>query len=452
MNTEVSGGVEAGRWRRGEVGGDDDGVHGGLRGFVGPMLYDSRVKSFSLSDRVLDNAATADSGGLEFIKRKKPDWLRAKLPGGPGFRDTRAMVDRFKLHTVCESAKCPNLGECWERGTATMMILGDVCTRSCGFCHIKTGRPPEYDLDEPRRVGEAAAIMGLKHLVITSVNRDELPDGGAEIWAETIREIRRQSPGTAVEVLIPDFCGDWDALQIVLDERPEILNHNLESVPRLYKAVRPQAIYDRSVELLRRAKAQGLNVKTGIMVGIGEREEEVHELIEDVCARTQVPGINADVPATNLDPGPPDPNRHLADGHLMEPGESAHENLGTDKPGPGSKLRRGGYLVDHLAPGWDHHAPAPADAEAMAANRAAAEAGTYPGMHPRCDILTIGQYLQPTRNHLPISHWVTPDQFREYKVFAEAAGFRHCESGPLVRSSYHADEQVMRAALPASPG
>ncbi|MGB0768570.1 MAG: lipoyl synthase, partial [Phycisphaeraceae bacterium] len=228
-----------------------------------------------LSSMVLDNAAAQGGGaGLEFIKRKKPDWLRAKLPAGPGFKETRELVDKYKLHTVCESAKCPNLGECWERGTATMMILGDVCTRSCGFCHIKTGKPPEYDLDEPRRVGEAAAIMNLKHLVITSVNRDELPDGGAEIWAETIREIRRQSPGTQVEVLIPDFLGDWDALQIVLDERPEILNHNMESVKRLYKVVRPQAIYERSIELLRRAKAQGLTVKTGIMVGIGEREDE----------------------------------------------------------------------------------------------------------------------------------------------------------------------------------
>ena len=255
------------------------------------------------------------------------------------------MVDRFKLHTVCESAKCPNLGECWERGTATMMILGDVCTRSCGFCHIKTGRPPEYDLDEPRRVGEAAAIMNLKHLVITSVNRDELPDGGAEIWAETIREIRRQSPGTAVEVLIPDFCGDWDALQIVLDERPEILNHNLESVPRLYKAVRPQAIYDRSIELLRRAKAQGLNVKTGIMVGIGEREEEVHALIEDVCARTEVEGINADLPATNREIGAPDPNRHAArrapDGARRErPREHRHREARPGVEAPPRRLPR----------------------------------------------------------------------------------------------------------------
>lgn len=310
------------------------------------------MKRISLTDLVLDNAPGAAG---DFIKRKKPDWLRAKLPAGPGFRETRKLVDQHRLHTVCESAKCPNLGECWERGTATMMILGDVCTRSCGFCHIKTGKPPEYDIDEPRRVGEAAALMGLKHLVITSVNRDELPDGGAAIWADTIREIRKQSPGTQVEVLIPDFCGNWDALQVVLDERPDILNHNMETVERLYSVVRPQAKYGRSIELLARAKAQGLTVKTGIMVGIGEREPELTQLFHDVIEGTQLPE------------------------------------------------KKGG-----------------------------------------CDILTIGQYLQPTRNHLPISHWVTPAQFVAYKQEAEQIGFRHCESGPLVRSSYHADDQVLK--------
>ncbi len=349
---------------------------------------------------VLDNAV---DGGA-FIRRRKPDWLRAKLPAGPGFRDTRALVDKHRLHTVCESAMCPNMGECWERGTATMMILGDVCTRSCGFCHIKTGRPPEYDADEPRRVGEAAAIMRLKHIVITSVNRDELPDGGAAIWAQTIRQIRRQSPGTNIEVLIPDFEGDWDALQLVLDERPEILNHNMETVKRLYPAVRPQAKYDRSIELLRRAKAQGLTVKTGIMVGIGEREEEVIELMRDVADGVRVDGVSRDDPATNRDP-------------------FAH-------PDPASPLT---YQQPAAAP----------DAAPRIAERSHPNA-TYPGVHETCDILTIGQYLQPTRNHLPISHWVTPAQFVEYKQQAEAIGFRHCESGPLVRSSYHADDQVLK--------
>jgi len=302
----------------------------------------------SLSDRVIDNTVNPRA----FIKRKKPDWLRARLPGGKGYQRLRAMVDEHQLHTVCESAKCPNMGECWERGTATIMILGDVCTRSCGFCHIKTGKPPVLDLDEPRRVGESAALMGLKHIVITSVNRDELDDGGAGIWAETIRQIRDKSPGTSIEVLIPDFEGDWEALQVVLDERPEILNHNLETVKRLYSVVRPQAKYDRSLELLRRSKEQGLNTKTGIMVGIGERDEEVEELIHDLLRFTETPN------------------------------------------GP-------------------------------------------------CDILTIGQYLQPTSNHLPVSRFVTPEQFHEYKRYGEARGLRHVESGPLVRSSYHADEQVV---------
>ncbi len=306
----------------------------------------------SLTDRVLNNGPGVEPP--QFIRRRKPEWLRAKLPGGPGYRRLRAIVDEHNLHTVCESAKCPNMGDCWARGTATIMILGDVCTRSCGFCHITTGRPPVLDADEPRRVGEAAGLLRLKHIVITSVNRDELPDGGAAIWADTIRQIRRQSPGTSIEVLIPDFCGDWDALQLVIDERPEILNHNLETVPRLYSVVRPQAKYDRSVELLRRCKDAGLRTKTGIMVGIGENDEEVFELMRDVVARSG------------------------------------------------------------------------------------------------CDILTVGQYLQPTRNHLPISRWVTPAQFAEYKRVGEAIGFSHVESGPLVRSSYHAEEQVLHLNTPVT--
>src|SRR5918994_6104546 len=211
---------------------------------------------------------------------RKPPWLKMKMPGGEQFSKLLKLVNDEKLHTVCQSAKCPNMGECWAAGTATLMILGDVCTRSCGFCHIATGRPPTLDLDEPVRVGRAVATMNLGHVVITSVNRDELPDGGAAIWAETIREIRRQSPGTSVEVLIPDFCGDWDALQKVLDEKPEILNHNIESVPRLYKRVRPQAKYRRSLELLQIARQQGLVTKTGMMLGLGEEDREIEAVIE----------------------------------------------------------------------------------------------------------------------------------------------------------------------------
>src|SRR5690348_1727820 len=198
---------------------------------------------------------------------RKPPWLKMKMPSGEEFSKLLNLVNHEKLHTVCQSAKCPNLGECWSAGTATLMILGDVCTRSCGFCHIATGKPPTLDLDEPHRVGEAVRIMSLGHVVITSVNRDELPDGGAIVWAHTIREIRRLSPHTSVEVLIPDFCGNWDAVQLVLDEKPEILGHNLESVPRLYPRVRPQAKYDRSLRLLQIARDQGLVPKTGIMLG-----------------------------------------------------------------------------------------------------------------------------------------------------------------------------------------
>src|SRR5438477_10573296 len=199
---------------------------------------------------------------------RKPAWIKMKMPAGEAFHQLLNLVNDHRLHTVCQSAKCPNMGECWAAGTATLMILGDVCTRSCGFCHIATGRPPELDLEEPVRVGDAVRLMNLGHVVITSVNRDELPDGGARIVAETIEQIRLQSPGTSVEVLIPDFCGDWNALQLVLDEKPEILNHNIESVPRLYKIVRPQAKYHRSLKLLQIAKDQGLVTKTGMMLGL----------------------------------------------------------------------------------------------------------------------------------------------------------------------------------------
>lgn len=355
----------------------------------------------SLSNMVLSNAPQP----ADFIRRKKPDWLRARLPGGKGYGRLHALIEEHGLHTVCKEAMCPNMGECWDRGTATLMILGDTCTRSCGFCHIKTGKPGTYDFDEPRRVGEAAGIMRLKHIVITSVNRDELPDGGAAIWAATIREIRKQSPGTQVEVLIPDFEGDWDALQLVLDERPEILNHNLETVPRLYPAVRPQAKYDRSIELLRRAKAQGLTVKTGIMVGIGEEVHEVEQLMRDVVEGTRVEGVGSDVPQTNRDPlAIPDPARLV---HFSERAVAA--------PNAADRIAQLSY-----------------------------PARTYPGVHETCDILTIGQYLQPTKNHLPITRWVTPAEFVAFKQTGEALGLRHVESGPLVRSSYHADEQVLQ--------
>jgi lipoyl synthase len=279
---------------------------------------------------------------------RKPPWLRVKLPAGPAYTTLRHNVDSHHLHTVCQSAMCPNMGECWARGTATVMILGNVCTRSCGFCNIATGRPPTLDLDEPRRVAEAVALMHLRHCVITSVNRDELPDGGSAVWAETIRRTRAASPGTTIEVLIPDFCGKWDALQTVLDARPDILNHNVETVPSQYRRVRPQAKYPRSLELLKRAKAQGFITKSGLMAGIGETDAELYEVFRD----------------------------------LHDPA-------------------KGGGV----------------------------------------DIVTIGQYLQPTREHLPIDRWVTPEQFAEYKRYCtQTLGIPIVESAPLVRSSYHADE------------
>jgi lipoyl synthase len=294
----------------------------------------------------LNVVQTPDSRPDYTLPGKKPAWLRVKLPAGPTYSTLRNTIDTHKLHTVCESAKCPNMGECWARGTATVMILGNVCTRSCGFCNIATGRPPVLDLDEPRRVAEAVALMKLKHCVITSVNRDELPDGGAAIWARTITEVRKAAPGTSIEVLIPDFCGDWDALQTVLDAKPDILNHNTETVPSRYFEVRPQAKYERTLELLKRAKAQNFITKTGLMVGIGETDDELFQTFRELRA--------ADV-----------------------------------------------------------------------------------------DILTVGQYLQPTREHLPIHRWVTPDQFAEYKRYClNELKFAVVESGPLVRSSYHAEEQA----------
>jgi lipoyl synthase len=276
----------------------------------------------------------------------RPEWIRARAPMGEGYDRLRTMLRGTGLHTVCEEARCPNIGECWNRGTATFMILGDVCTRACGFCAVKTGLPGSApDPDEPRRVAEAVVRMGLRHAVVTSVNRDDQRDGGAAIFAAVIREIRARTPGCTVEVLIPDFKGDWAALQVVLDARPEVLNHNTETVPRLYREVRPGARFSRSLDLLERSKRAGLRTKSGIMVGLGEEAEEVLETIRAIRA-----------------------------------------------------------------------------------------AGT--------DVLTVGQYLRPSVQHLPLRRYYTPQEFQEIKAFAEGLGFSHVESGPLVRSSYHAEEAV----------
>src|SRR5688500_18350483 len=276
----------------------------------------------------------------------RPSWIKARAPMGERYEALQGLMRELDLHTVCEEARCPNVGECWNRGTATFMILGDVCTRACGFCAVKTGLPGlPPDPEEPRRVAEAVARMGLRHAVITSVNRDDQKDGGAGGFAACIREIRRRLPGCAVEVLIPDFKGDRDALQVVIDARPDVLNHNTETVPRLYRHVRPGARFDRSLELLRRSKDAGLLTKSGIMLGLGEEWDEVKETV---------------------------------------------------------RLIRG--------------------------------AGA--------DILTMGQYLRPSLDHLPVLRYYSPEEFAELKRFALSLGYPHVESGPLVRSSYHADEQV----------
>jgi lipoic acid synthetase len=282
----------------------------------------------------------------------RPDWLRVKFFGGERYQDLKRIMRTLDLHTVCESARCPNMGECWEHGTATFMILGNICTRACGFCAVPSGRPAgPPDEDEPVRVAEAVARLGLRYAVVTSVNRDDQPDGGAHIFARTIEEIRRRVPGCKVEVLIPDFRGDWNALDTVLAAKPNVLNHNTETVPRLYRQVRKGALYQRSLELLRRCKEThpGVPTKTGLMLGLGEEKDEVLATFEDLAAQ-----------------------------------------------------------------------------------------GT--------DILTLGQYLRPTRDHLPVVRYVHPDEFAEYKILGEAMGFRHVEAGPLVRSSYHAFEQTVSVA------
>jgi lipoic acid synthetase len=291
-----------------------------------------------------ENTTVAET--LATPRLRRPEWLKAKIPGGENYTNLLEIMRKEKLHTVCEEARCPNIGECWNARTATFMILGDICTRSCGFCAVKTARP-DYglDWDEPRRVAEAAERMGLRHAVVTSVNRDEREDGGAPIFAETIRLLHEKVEGIRVEVLIPDFKGSEAALDIVLDAKPDVLDHNVETVRRLYRTVRPQANYVQSLEVLDRAKKKGFTTKTGVMVGVGEQADEVLEVMADL-----------------------------------------------------QKIR--------------------------------------------CDIFTVGQYLQPTKDHLPVARYVHPDEFRMYKEKGLEMGFRHVESGPLVRSSYHAASQI----------
>jgi lipoic acid synthetase len=274
-----------------------------------------------------------------------PPWFKVKISQGPDYRDIRQIMDKLALHTICEEARCPNVWECWNNRTATFLILGDICTRRCHYCAVATGRPAELDLGEPLRVAQAVQALGLRHAVITSVNRDELADGGAAIFAETIRQIRHLIPTCAVEVLIPDFEGNEAALASVVAERPDILNHNIETVRRLFPPIRPQGKYDRSIELLGRAKRAEARTKSGLIVGMGETGEEIREVMRD--------------------------------------------------------LRSVG-----------------------------------------CDILTIGQYLQPTKQHLPVARFYHPDEFAALKAEGLALGFSHVESGPLVRSSYHAEQQV----------
>ena len=276
---------------------------------------------------------------------RKPNWLRVKLPVGKEYAKVRNIVDEYKLHTICESGNCPNMGECWGAGTATFMILGNVCTRSCSFCAVATGRPNEYDADEPRRVAEAIQLMGVKHAVITSVNRDELKDRGAAIWHETVRMVKDLSPATTIETLIPDVKASWDALITMISPGQEVVSHNMETVKELYRRVRPQAKYDRSLEQIRRTKEYGKRTKTGIMLGLGETREQVYQAMDDLAANG-------------------------------------------------------------------------------------------------CDILTLGQYLQPTKLHIEVAEFIHPDLFDHYREEGLKRGIKYVESGPLVRSSYHAERHV----------
>jgi lipoyl synthase len=278
-------------------------------------------------------------------RKRKPDWLRVKLPIGPEYAKVRKLVDENKLHTICESGNCPNMGECWGAGTATFMILGNVCTRSCTFCAVATGRPTEYDTDEPRRVAESIKKMGVKHAVITSVNRDELKDRGAEIWYQTVAQTKTLSPQTTIETLIPDTKGNWEALYRMIEGGQEVVSHNMETVGRLYRMVRPQAKYERSLEQIKRIRESGKRTKSGIMLGVGETKEEVFKAMDD-----------------------------LVENGLM--------------------------------------------------------------------ILTLGQYLQPTKMHLEVAEFIHPDTFAMYKEEGLKRGLKYVESGPLVRSSYHAERHV----------
>ncbi len=278
-------------------------------------------------------------------RTKKPNWLRVKLPVGKEYAQVRKLVDQYKLHTICESGNCPNMGECWGRGTATFMILGNVCTRGCSFCAVATGRPTEYDADEPRRVAEAIKLMEVKHAVITSVNRDELKDRGAEIWYQTVVEVKKASPKTTIETLIPDVRGKWDALYRMISPGQEVVSHNMETVESLYRRVRPQAKYARSLEQIKLTKEFGKRTKSGVMLGLGETDDEVFKIMDD----------------------------------LVENG---------------------------------------------------------------CDILTLGQYLQPTKMHLEVAEFVHPDKFAFFKEEGLKRGLKYVESGPLVRSSYHAEKHV----------
>ena len=275
----------------------------------------------------------------------KPSWLRVKLPTGETYKKVREIVSEHKLHTICESGHCPNMGECWGEGTATFMILGNICTRSCGFCNVSTGRPEPVDPFEPAKVAQSVKLMDVKHAVITSVDRDELKDGGAKIWAETVRAIRKQSPGTTLETLVPDFAGKWENLQQIIDVAPEVVSHNIETVRRLTKGVRKQAKYDRSIEVLKRLGEAGIRTKSGLMLGLGETKDEVIEAMDDL------------------------------------------RNVGVK-------------------------------------------------------VLTLGQYLQPSPNHLPVVEFIHPDRFEEFRVLALGKGFMYVESSPLVRSSYHAEKHV----------
>ncbi|MCB0501273.1 MAG: lipoyl synthase [Bacteroidetes bacterium] len=276
---------------------------------------------------------------------RKPKWLRVKLPVGENYKHVRSLVNDYKLHTICESGNCPNMGECWGAGTATFMILGNVCTRSCSFCAVATGRPKELDTDEPQRVAEAVRLMEVKHAVITSVNRDELKDRGAQIWHDTVKLIKEQCPETTIETLIPDVKGNWEALELMINAGQEVVSHNMETVKRLYRKVRPQAKYERSLEQLKRIKDYGVRSKSGIMLGLGETDEEVYEIMDDLVAN----GL---------------------------------------------------------------------------------------------DVLTLGQYLQPTKMHLAVAEYVHPDKFAHFKEVGLSKGIEYVESGPLVRSSYHAERHV----------